>query len=83
MVYRLNGLIYKLYFPDEVYAAGIDLFGLISASSLTELNQLPESERLPRLRADFERTYETSHPLRGALFNLGSLEVVRVIEGRK
>jgi hypothetical protein len=79
----LNGLVYELYFPDELHAKGIDLFKLISTSSLPELHTLPEFERLPRLRAEFERTYEASHPLRGALFELGSLETVRIIEGRQ
>jgi adenine-specific DNA-methyltransferase len=79
----LNGLVYELYFPDELHVKNIDLFKLISASSLPELNTLPEFERLPRLRAEFERTYEASHPLRGALFELGSLETVRIIEGRQ
>jgi hypothetical protein len=79
----LNGLVYELYFPDELHAKNIDLFKLISASSLPELNTLPEFDRLPRLRAEFERTYEASHPLRGALFELGSLETVRIIEGRQ
>ena len=79
----LNGLVYELYFPTELHTAGIHLFELVSASSLPELNTLPESERLLRLRAEFERTYDTSHPLRGAVFNLGSLETVRVIEGRE
>ena len=79
----LNGLVYELYFPSELHAAHIHLFELIPASSLPELNTLPESERLLRLRAEFERTYDTNHPLRGAVFNLGSLETVRVIEGRE
>jgi adenine-specific DNA-methyltransferase len=79
----LNGLVYELYFSDELHAAGIHLFKLISASSLPELNTLPEFERIARLRTEFERTYETNHPLRGALFSLGSLETVRVIEGRE
>ena len=79
----LNGLVYELYFPDELQAKSIYLFKKISGTSLPEMNTLPESTRLPRLRAAFEQTYETSHPLRGALFELGSVEVVRIIEGHE
>ncbi|MFZ0866019.1 MAG: N-6 DNA methylase [Candidatus Sulfotelmatobacter sp.] len=79
----LNGLVYELYFPDELQAKSIYLFKKISGTSLPEMNTLPESTRLPRLRAAFEQTYETSHPLRGALFELGSVEIVRIIEGHE
>jgi len=65
----LNGLVYELYFSEELYAAGIRIFDLMSAASLPELNALPEPERLPRLRAEFERTYDTRHPLRGPYLN--------------
>ena len=41
----------------------------------------PEGKRLARLRQVFETIYDTSHPLRGALHTLRSLETVRIIEG--
>lgn len=43
----------------------------------------PRSGWLARLREVFETIYDTNHPLRGALFNLGSLETVRIIEAHR
>jgi len=79
----LNGLVYELYFPGELHARDLRLFDQVSAAALPTLNDLPEPRRRDLLRQHFERTYSTDHPLRGALFNLGSLETVRVIEGRE
>ncbi len=77
----INGLVYELYFPEDLHAARLKLFDLVSKTDLPDLDTIPEQERLPRLRALFETLYDTDHPLRGALFHLGSLEVVRTIEG--
>jgi hypothetical protein len=77
----LNGLVYELFFPDELYVHGLRLFDVVTATSLPNLEVLPESDRLLRLRAEFERTYATDHPLRGALSALRSLEIVRTVEG--
>jgi adenine-specific DNA-methyltransferase len=79
----LNGLAYELYFADDLHARGLHLFGLLIADALPDLNSLPEADRLPTLRLEFERTYATDHPLRGALSGLRSLEIVRTIEGDK
>ena len=79
----LNGLVYELYFPEELHGKGLHLFDLASSAALPDLNSIPEPERLPRLRAEFERTYHINHPLRGALHTLRSLETIRIIEGEK
>ena len=41
---------------------------------------MKELEKLPRLEALFQRTYDTNHPIRSMLFDLRSLETVRIIE---
>lgn len=79
----LNGLVYELYFPDELHGKGLQLFELATDAALMEVDTLPEPERLPRLRAEFERTYHINHSLRGALHSLRSLETIRIIEGEK
>lgn len=79
----LNGLVYELYFPDELHESGLRLFELVEQAELPELDSIPEPQRLARLREIFETIYDTNHPLRGALFNLGSLETVRIIEARQ
>ena len=77
----LNGLVYEIYFPEELHIKGLHLFDLASATMLADMTSVPELERLTRLRAEFESIYDTNHPLRGALHTLRSLETIRTIEG--
>ncbi|HAB16476.1 MAG TPA: hypothetical protein DCE44_08500 [Verrucomicrobiales bacterium] len=78
----LNGLVYELYFPEEVHGAGLRLFELVEAARLPDVNALPETERLPRLRQKFEELHDGAHPLRVALDKLQTLDTVRIIEGK-
>jgi hypothetical protein len=78
----LNGLIYELYFPEDVHEAGLRLFDLVDQGGLPDVNAIPERERLPQLRRLFETFYDGSHPWRIALDKLQTLDAVRVIEGK-
>ena len=78
----LNGLVYELYFPEELHAAGLHLFDLAEQARLPDINTLPEASRLETLRAKFEELNAPGHPLRAALDKLATLETVRIIEGR-
>src|SRR5262249_11488385 len=77
----LNGLVYELFFPDELHAQKLFLFRYVEEARLPKLSAVPKAERLAVLRETFERIYDLNHPLRGCLFSLGSLETVRIIEG--
>lgn len=79
----LNGLVYELYFPDELHNRNLHIFNLVNQAKFPKLNTMQEPECLDRIRNLFQTIYHTEHPLRGALFNLGSLEIVRIIEGRE
>ncbi|MBX3734775.1 MAG: hypothetical protein KF791_19535 [Verrucomicrobiae bacterium] len=79
----LNGLVYELYFPDELHAAGLHLFNLVAQAAPPNITELPEKDRLNTLRTKFEELYDIEHPLRAALFTLGNLETVRIIEGKE
>ena len=79
----VNGLVYELFFPDELNAAGIHLFSLTADLKLTAADSLPEATRLPKIRQHFETLYHETGPLRAALFTLGTCEEVRIIEGQK
>ena len=78
----LNGLVYELYFPEEVHGAGLHLFDAVAKAKLPAIETLPEEDRLPRLRTLFETLYDGTHPLRIALDKLQTLDTVRIIEGK-
>ena len=78
----LNGLVYELYFPDEVHGASLHLFELTAAAKIPDVAKIPEPDRLPRLRALFETLHDGSHPLRIALDKLQTLDTIRIIEGK-
>ena len=77
----LNGLVYELYFPDELHAAGLGIFDLVAQAGFPNMNSIPESDRLPKLRQLFETLYDGTNPLRIALDKLQTLDTVRIIEG--
>ena len=78
----LNGLVYELYFPDEIHGAGLRLFDLVESANLPALGAIPEAQRLPRLRQLFETLHDGTHPLKIALQKLQTLDTVRIIEGK-
>ena len=79
----LNGLVYELFFRDELHARQLRLFEETARpdNAPPALAALSDADKLPALRACFERTYDVNHPLRGMLFSLRSLEPIRIIEG--
>jgi hypothetical protein len=79
----LNGLVYELYFPEELHAAGLRLFDLVAKADLPDITHIPEKDRLSTLRKKFEEVYDIEHTLRAALFSLGNLETVRIIEAKE
>jgi hypothetical protein len=78
----VNALVYELYFPTELHASSLHFFDLIQAEELPQLDKLAESDRLPRLRNLFIITYAPDNKLRQALYRLGSLDLIRTIEGK-
>ena len=79
----LNGLVYELFFPEELHAQKLTLFDYVTREKLPALADIPKTQRLARLREVFERLYASDHPVRGCLFSLKSLEPIRIIEGEK
>jgi hypothetical protein len=77
----LNGLVYELFFPDELHAQKLFFFRYAEEAKLPALGEIPEAKCLAVLRETFERISDLNHPLRGCLFSLGALETVRIIEG--
>ena len=78
----LNGLVYELFFADELHARRLRLFDETARLAPPALATLAKRDRLPALQELFAKAYATAAPLRAALHDLGSLETVRIIEGK-
>ncbi len=58
------------------------LFAETARFAPPDLRTVPELEKLARLQELFAQAHEGSAPLRAMLFDLPSLDVVRIIEGQ-
>jgi methylase of polypeptide subunit release factors len=74
----IDGLVYELYFLDEIKAAGKEI--------LPHLGELPPitdtqstEEKLAVIQAQFDRLYDPRNPVRNHLETLDSVEVVKTI----
>jgi len=76
----LNGLVYELFFPDELHARNLKLFDETARLNPPDLAQVPDPRKLAALQEVFTKAYDANATLRGMLFDLRSLDVVRVIE---
>ncbi len=85
----LNGLVYELFFPGELHARKLKLFdetAKLNPPDLTKLRaaDLPaeaaQAGKLAALQELHAKAYAKDAALRGMLFDLKSLDVVRVIE---
>ena len=78
----LNGLVYELYFRDDLHARGLRLFDAARDVGLDRLSGL-EGEKLSAAAAYFtKQNLAPGQPLRVMLSDLQTLDVVRIIEGK-
>jgi type I restriction-modification system DNA methylase subunit len=77
----VNALVYELFFPEQLHAAGLHFFRLTEQAKLPALSEI-KGQELSALRAKFEELYAPNHPLRQGLFALDSVEEIRIIEGK-
>ncbi len=68
----LNGLVYELFFPEDLYAKNIRLFDACAAAGVGESMDAA---------AIATKIFHPSHTIYGMLFDLQSVEAVRIIEG--
>ena len=68
----LNGLVYELFFPEDLHAKNIRLFDACTAAGIREGMDA---------QAVATNIFRNNHPIYGMLFDLPSLDVVRIIEG--
>ncbi|MBM4094411.1 MAG: hypothetical protein FJ276_34135, partial [Planctomycetes bacterium] len=90
----LNGLVFELFFPGELHARKLKLFdetarlnppdlAAVAEKHLpaaTEERSAAQAGKLARLQELFTQAHDSNAPLRAMLFDLPSLEVVRIIE---
>jgi hypothetical protein len=74
----IDGLVYEIYFPEEIKAAGKEL--LPHLGTLPALaDDMTDEEKLAIIQQEFERLYDPNHPVRNHLETLDSVEEVRII----
>jgi hypothetical protein len=75
----LNGLVYELFFPSELHARKFNLFDETVKLKPPDLAKLSDANKRTALQELHDRAYAKDAALRGMLFDLNSLDVVRVI----
>jgi hypothetical protein len=76
-----KALVYEMFFPEALQAAGLHFFDLCVASPAL-ISPLPENPlRLYWNHDQFKHMRAPGHPLRVALDKLETLDLVRIIEG--
>jgi type I restriction-modification system DNA methylase subunit len=79
----LNGLVYELFFPEDLHSRDIRLFDSCDRADLGGLSKL-EGDALKERAEVWAREISTSsHEIYRMLFDLRALDVVRLIEGEE
>lgn len=79
----INGLIYELFFPEELHRAGICLFDACEKVGIVKLTTLQDKALTDAVNGLAIRIFAISHPIYGMLFDLQGLDVVRIVEDRE
>lgn len=79
----INGLVFELFFPDDLHRAKIHLFDACEKAGISKLVRLEDRVLAAAANELSERIFATSHPIYAMLFDLQALDVVRIIEGRE
>jgi len=75
----IDGLVYELYFPEELKKAGKEILPhLGQLSPLTD--SMNKEKKLAVIESEFDRLYDPGHPIRNNLETLDSVEEVRIIQ---
>ncbi len=74
----IDGLVYELYFSNEIKAAGKEILPhLGDLEPLT--NNLTDEEKLTVIQKEFDRLYDPNHIVRNHLETLDNVKIVRTI----
>ena len=78
----INAFVYELFFADELHARNLHPFAAAREAGLMNLAAL-EGSVLARAADGWSRCLaDPAHPLYATLFDLQSIDAVRIIEGR-
>ncbi len=76
-----NLLVYELYFEKEIEEAGLSVVGhLKDLKDISKLNS--SSKKLEVIFTEHEKLNSKDHPIRKALFNMDTIELINIIEGK-
>ena len=78
----INGLMYELFFPQDLHAANIHLFDACEQAGITQLAGLQGQALATQAQTWADTVFASNHPIYAMLFDLQALDVVRVIEGK-
>lgn len=74
----IDGMVFELYFPDEIKSAGKDILRHIGELQPID-DAMSDDEKLSIIQEQFNRLNDPSHPVRNNLDTLDSVEEVRII----
>ncbi|TAJ78310.1 MAG: hypothetical protein EPO42_08180 [Gallionellaceae bacterium] len=79
----INGLVFELFFPDDLHRANIRLFDACEKAGIAKLATF-KGKALTDAANDLATCiFANDHPIYGMLFDLQGLDVVRIVEGRE
>lgn len=79
----VNGLVFELFFPDDLHHANIRLFDACEKADIAKLATLKGKALTDAANDLATRIFATNHPIYAMLFDLQGLDVVRIVEGRE
>ncbi len=79
----INGLVFELFFPDDLHRANICLFDACEKAGIAKLATLKDKALTDAANDLATRIFANDHPIFGMLFDLQGLDVVRIVEGRE
>lgn len=79
----INGLVFELFFSDDLHGANVRLFDACEKAGIGKLAGLNGKVLATATCELADRIFATSHPIYAMLFDLQALEVVRIVEGKE
>jgi hypothetical protein len=79
----INGLVFELFFPEDMRKAGIQLFDAAEKIGIQRLETLKDKELMKTAESLATLAFANDHQIYAMLFNLRAVDVYRMIEGHQ